>query len=326
MIIRPDYINEIIPFMDAPIVKILAGVRRCGKSTILSMLAEEFEKRGIDKQFIIERQYNEVDIQDGFSNKDMFNDIKAQIKGKERYYLLLDELQEIDGWEKTVNTLLEKYNVDIYVTGSNSKLMSSEISTYLTGRYVLIPVYTLSLREYIAFKGKSVNDSRTVFDEYVQYGGFPVIGISNFEDNKFEEIYNAAKIKPVLNQIELHPYFQQKNIRERMDKVNVKTEGWGPLAEAKTYLFNEDVIQKAAVKYKKTPAQIILRWHIQSGFITIPKSQNPRRIKENFEIFDFKLTDEEMKGINDLDGKKGRIQYNSFILKTAFWLMPKPKD
>ena len=152
------------------------------------------------------------------------------------------------------------------------------------------------------------------------------IGISNFEDNKFEEIYNAAKIKPVLNQIELHPYFQQKNIRERMDKVNVKTEGWGPLAEAKTYLFNEDVIQKAAVKYKKTPAQIILRWHIQSGFITIPKSQNPRRIKENFEIFDFKLTDEEMKEINDLDGKKGRIQYNSFILKTAFWLMPKPKD
>ena len=152
------------------------------------------------------------------------------------------------------------------------------------------------------------------------------IGISNFEDNKFEEIYNAAKIKPVLNQIELHPYFQQKNIRERMDKVNVKTEGWGPLAEAKTYLFNENVIQKAAVKYKKTPAQIILRWHIQSGFITIPKSQNPQRIKENFEIFDFALTDEEMKGINDLDGKKGRIQYNSFILKTAFWLMPKPKD
>lgn len=127
-------------------VKILAGVRRCGKSTILSMLVEEFEKRGIDKQFIIKRQYNEVDIQDGFSNKDMFNDIKAQIKGKERYYLLLDELQEVDGWEKTVNTLLEKYNVDIYVTGSNSKLMSSEISTYLMGRYVLIPVYTLSLR------------------------------------------------------------------------------------------------------------------------------------------------------------------------------------
>ena len=127
------------------------------------------------------------------------------------------------------------------------------------------------------------------------------IGISNFEDNKFEEIYNAAKIKPVLNQIELHPYFQQKNIRERMDKVNMKTEGWAPLAQVKNNIFNEEVINKAAIKYKKTPAQIILRWHIQSGFITIPKSVHPQRIKENFEIFDFELTDEEMNEINKSD-------------------------
>jgi diketogulonate reductase-like aldo/keto reductase len=152
------------------------------------------------------------------------------------------------------------------------------------------------------------------------------IGISNFEDNKFEEIYNAAKIKPVLNQIELHPFYQQKNIRERMNNVNVKTEGWAPLAETKNNLFNEEVIQKAATKYKKSPAQIILRWHIQSGFITIPKSVKPERIKENFEIFDFELTEEEMNGINKLDGKKGRIQYNSLILKVGLWLMPKPKD
>ena len=86
------------------------------------------------------------------------------------------------------------------------------------------------------------------------------------------------------------------------------------------------MIQKAATKYKKSPAQIILRWHIQSGFITIPKSVKPERIKENFEIFDFELTEEEMNGINKLDGKKGRIQYNSLILKVGLWLMPKPKD
>ena len=152
------------------------------------------------------------------------------------------------------------------------------------------------------------------------------IGISNFEDNKFEEIYNAAKIKPVLNQIELHPYFQQKNIRERMEKVNMKTEGWGPLAEAKTNLFNEAIISKLSTKYKKTPAQIILRWHIQSGFITIPKSSKAERIKENFEIFDFNLSDEEMNEINKLNGKKGRIQYNSFLLKMGLLLLPKPKD
>jgi diketogulonate reductase-like aldo/keto reductase len=152
------------------------------------------------------------------------------------------------------------------------------------------------------------------------------IGISNFEDEKFEDLYNKVKVKPVLNQIELHPYFQQRDIRKKMDEVNCKTEGWAPLGHAYSSLFNEDIIKKLAEKYKKTPAQIILRWHIQSGFITIPKSSNPNRIKENFEVFDFELTEEEMKSINDLNGKKGRVQYSSWILKVAFWVMPAPKD
>ena len=152
------------------------------------------------------------------------------------------------------------------------------------------------------------------------------IGISNFEDNKFEELYNQAKIKPVLNQIELHPYLQQRNIRKRMEEVNCKTEGWAPLGQASSYLFNEGVIKACAEKYKKTSAQIILRWHIQSGFITIPKSSNPQRIKENFEIFDFELTEDEMKSINELDGKRGRQLVKPFFLRIGFWIMPAPKD
>ena len=152
------------------------------------------------------------------------------------------------------------------------------------------------------------------------------IGISNFEDNKFEEIYNQAKIKPVLNQIELHPYFQQRDIRKKMGELNVKTEGWAPLIQALTNLFNEECIKKLAEKYKKTVAQIVLRWHIQSGFITIPKSCKPERIKENFEVFDFELTEDEMKSIDQLNGKKGRVQYNSFIMYFALWLLPAPKD
>lgn len=225
MIIRPDYINAIIPFMDAPIVKILAGVRRCGKSTILAMLTEEFEKRGIDKRFIIERKYNEVDIQDGFSNKDMFDDISSRIIGEERYYLLLDELQEVEGWEKTVNTLLENYNVDIYVTGSNSKLMSSEISTYLTGRYVLIPVYTLSLREYIAFKGRDLSDSRKVFDEYVQYGGFPVIGISNFNTDSAYQVVEGIYASVITNDISKRHKIRNKELFDRVVRYLIENVG-----------------------------------------------------------------------------------------------------
>jgi len=163
-------------------------------------------------------------------------------------------------------------------------------------------------------------------EEEYEKGHIKNIGISNFEDSKFEDLYNKAKIKPVLNQIELHPYFQQREIRKKMEEVNCKTEGWGPLGQANTNLFNEPNIKKMSEKYKKTPAQIILRWHIQHGFITIPKSSNPGRIKENFEIFDFELTEEEMKNIDDLNGKRGRVLYNSFLLKIGFWLLPAPKD
>ena len=225
MIIRPDYINAIVPYMDAPIVKILAGVRRCGKSTILAMFAEELRKRGVDPNCIIERKYNDVDFQDGFSNKDMFDDIKKQIKGNGRYYLLLDELQEVDGWEKSVNTLLEKYNVDIYVTGSNSKLMSSEISTYLTGRYVLIPIYTLSFREYIDFKGKSEKDSRTVFDEYVQYGGFPVIGISNFDTNSAYQVVEGIYASVITNDISKRHKIRNKELFDRVVRYIIENVG-----------------------------------------------------------------------------------------------------
>ena len=147
MILRPDYVTEIKKFIDVPLVKVLSGVRRCGKSTILSMIKEELEtNRNIKPENILSRKYNEV-IYDDMTAKEMYMDLVKDIVNDDRYYLFLDELQEIKGWEKVINDILEKYDVDIYVTGSNSKLMSSEISTYLSGRYVSIPVYTLSFKE-----------------------------------------------------------------------------------------------------------------------------------------------------------------------------------
>ena len=171
MIPRPDYIRAITPFIDVPLVKILAGVRRCGKSTILEMIKEALKKRGIPEEHIISRKYTEMDIDDGFSAKDMYLELTAAIAGKGRCYLFLDELQEVKGWEKVLNSLLEGADVDIYVTGSNSKLQSGEISTYLSGRYVLVPVYTLSFQEYLTFQKKEQADPRGTFEEYLQYGG-----------------------------------------------------------------------------------------------------------------------------------------------------------
>ena len=201
MIRRPDYINAITPFVDVPLVKILSGVRRCGKSTILEMMKEELLNRGIAEINIVGRNYASAEYGDDFTSRDMYADLKRSIEGKGRCYLFLDELQEVKGWEKVVNTLLESADVDIYVTGSNSKLMSSEISTYLSGRYVSIPVYTLSLREYMTFKNSE--DRYSAFENYLQFGGFPIIGIHRFDARSayqvVDDIYNAVVTRDISN-------------------------------------------------------------------------------------------------------------------------------
>ncbi|MCI5745438.1 MAG: AAA family ATPase [Erysipelotrichaceae bacterium] len=134
MIIRPNYLEKLRPFIDVKLDKILAGIRRCGKSTILEMIKEELLLRDIDEKHIITRKYSNEDYDKSFTSKKMYEELKSFMVDDNKYYFLLDELQEINGWEKVDNTLLENYNTDIYVIGSNSKLMSNEISTYLTGR------------------------------------------------------------------------------------------------------------------------------------------------------------------------------------------------
>jgi predicted AAA+ superfamily ATPase len=225
MILRPDYISAIEPFIDVQIVKILAGVRRCGKSTILEMVCDILKNRGVSPENIITRRYNTMTINDDFTAADMFDDLNSSVSGKGRCYLLLDELQEIDGWEKAVNNLLESCDVDIYVTGSNSKLMSSEIATYLSGRYVTIPVYTLSFREYLSFKGKSVSEARTIFDEYVQYGGFPLISISNFNTNTAYQIVEDIYASVVSNDISKRHQIRNTELFNRVVKYIIDNVG-----------------------------------------------------------------------------------------------------
>lgn len=152
------------------------------------------------------------------------------------------------------------------------------------------------------------------------------IGISNFENQKLEELCNAAKVQPVLNQVELHPYFQQNDLRKRMEKYGTKIEAWAPLGHKMTTIDKEEVILNLAKKYNKSFAQIILRWDIQRGIITIPKSENKDRIKENFNIFDFSLTDEEVKQIDALDGKQKRIQDDDATLEKELLAVPHPAD
>ena len=196
MIVRPHYIDILKTYRDVPLVKILAGIRRCGKSTILEMLRADLIKSGIDDDHIISMCYTSEDFDEGMTDKDMYQEIKAKMTDDGRYYLLLDEVQEIDGWEKAVNSLLENANTDIYVTGSNSKMMSGEISTYLTGRYISIPVFTLSFAEYMDFKKSDNSTTKELLNDYIRMGGFPIVALGDFEEGAsyqiVEGIYNSV--------------------------------------------------------------------------------------------------------------------------------------
>lgn len=195
MIVRTHYLNTLKNYRDVPLVKILAGIRRSGKSTILDMLKDDLIGSGISADHVIYMRYTSEELDDNITDKQMYFEIKDKMTDSRRYYLLLDEVQEVDGWEKAVNSLIEDCNTDIYVTGSNSKLMSGEISTYLTGRYISIPVFTLSFAEYLDFKKESGRTPKELLNEYIRMGGFPIVALGDFDERSsyqiVEGIYNS---------------------------------------------------------------------------------------------------------------------------------------
>ncbi len=191
MIYRPMYVDIIMKYADAPFVKILTGIRRCGKSTILKMIMGELKNRGIPKERILSYRFDSMEYEN-MTAKEMFAEIKGRLSPDEKTYIFLDEVQEVEQWEKAVNSLASDYNVDIYVTGSNSRMMSSEISTYLTGRYIAFRIYTLSFSEYLDFKKEygTVTDIKSELFEYIRFGGFPATHLQKYTD---EDVYTIVR-------------------------------------------------------------------------------------------------------------------------------------
>jgi predicted AAA+ superfamily ATPase len=181
MIKRETYIEYLKPFIGNPLVKILTGIRRGGKSTVLSMIRDELLSAGISQEQIISlnfESFSRVELTDG--NR-LYAFLKEKIVSGKKYYLLFDEIQEVSEWEKVINSALVDFDTDIYLTGSNSHLLSSELATFLTGRYVEIPVYTLSFSEFLEFRKTYLpQNQENNFNSYLRYGGFPVIHTANY--------------------------------------------------------------------------------------------------------------------------------------------------
>ena len=222
MILRPQYIEKIMPYVDTPFVKVLSGVRRCGKSTILKMIIEELKKRGILSEHILVYNFDSLQYEDIKTAKKLYDEIKNKLNPNGKTYLFLDEIQEVKSWEKAVNSFMTDFDVDIYVTGSNSRMLSSEISTYLTGRYVSFKVFPLSFAEYMEFRSRYIDgrggytSQKEEFARYIRFGGFPAIHLQEYTQDEaysiVKDIYNSTIFTDIVKRSQIRKVDQLERI------------------------------------------------------------------------------------------------------------------
>ena len=190
---RPIYTAKIEPFIDKPIVKVITGIRRSGKSGLLQLLQQHLKDRGVMENQIVYLNYESL----RWSSYRTYDTLYAYVDGirpkDARCYLFIDEIQEVAEWERAVNSMMVDWDVDIYITGSNSRLLSSELATYLAGRYVEFLVHPLSYKEFLNFHGyENLEGGGRIdrFDQYMRQGGFPMFHLYDYDD---EEIYRAVR-------------------------------------------------------------------------------------------------------------------------------------
>ncbi|MDR0423384.1 MAG: ATP-binding protein [Rickettsiales bacterium] len=205
---RDIYLQKLVDFKDKNVIKVITGIRRCGKSTMLKLFIEYLKENKKSEENIIYMNFESLKYGD-LDYKLLYNTIKNQIensRNKKKFYLFFDEIQVINFWEKTINSLFVDFDVDIYITGSNAYLLSSELSTYLSGRYIEIKLLPLSFKEFINFNKFSEN---TLIDDkfnlYLKYGGLPGLAEFNFNEKQInmvlDGIYSAVVVKDIMQQV-----------------------------------------------------------------------------------------------------------------------------
>ena len=207
MLKRELYINKIRAFYDSDLIKILVGIRRCGKSVILKQIIEELKDRGVDETHIIYINFEFIEYEELTNYKKLNNYIKEKIKDNSIYYLFFDEIQNVVNFEKVVNSLRASQNVSIFITGSNSRLLSEELSTILSGRYVTFKINPLSYKEVLQLKGQKQSTDE-LFEDYMKWGSLP----NRFEFKNEEAIKNY--LYGVFDSIILRDVVERLKIRD----------------------------------------------------------------------------------------------------------------
>ncbi len=198
MVLRNEYLDKLRSWKDEQVIKVVTGIRRCGKSTLLKQYQELLKQEGIQEAQIISINFEELEFEELLDYKKLYAYIKERMQPNQKNYIFLDEIQRVDSFEKVVDSLCVKENTDIYITGSNAYMLSSDLATLLTGRYVEISMLPLSFREYCAI---TKTDGETAFSEYMKNGGFPYIAVMDKTTEKvtayLEGIYNTVIVKDI---------------------------------------------------------------------------------------------------------------------------------
>lgn len=202
MIIREKYLNKMIMLKDTEFIKVITGLRRSGKSTLMLMYKDYLLNNQVKEDNIIYINFESAMYDDIKNYKDLYQFIKEKIK-KDKVYLLLDEVQNVESWEKAINSFKVDFDIDIYITGSNAYLLSSELSTLLSGRYIEIKMYPLSFKEFLIFNNYDDMNIEDKFNEYLKYGGLPAITLIKNNDelvlSYLNDIYNSIVKKDIID-------------------------------------------------------------------------------------------------------------------------------
>ena len=199
MVERKEYLNLLKSWKDEKVIKVVTGIRRCGKSTLLQMYQDYLKSTGVDDEQIVSINFEELEYEELLDYKKLYAYLKEHLHKTKTTYVFLDEIQQVENFQKAVDSLYVKKNVDIYITGSNAYLLSGELATLLSGRYVEINMLPLSFSEYCELK--EAGNKEMLFSEYMKNGGFPVVPTlkddANMIDTYLEGIYNTIIIKDV---------------------------------------------------------------------------------------------------------------------------------
>lgn len=214
---RESYLKNIRKFIDKPIIKVITGMRRAGKSYFLIQIQKLLKEAGVDGSHMVYINKESIDYDFIVNYKDLYNYVEKQFQGIHgKKYLFIDEIQEIEEWEKTIGSFFQKEEIDIYITGSNANLLSSDLATLLSGRYIEFPIYTLSFEEYLLFNEIERSKAFEAFGNYIKFGGLPgLFHMDNDETMIFQylsSIYDTIVLKDVIDRHQIRNVGVLKNI------------------------------------------------------------------------------------------------------------------